>query len=142
MTQYRKKPIVIEAVQWWPGANIPGVREIAAVDGEYGPQGQFWTIHGQSTHINPGDWIIQEADGVHWYPCKPDIFAATYEPADTPDPQRAALEAARHELATLGGLWAYDATAPQEPWELDTRKVLAQIDAVLDLLSGHETQEG
>jgi len=29
----------------------------------------------------PGDWIIKGVKG-EFYPCKPDIFAATYEPAD------------------------------------------------------------
>jgi hypothetical protein len=42
-----------------------------------------------------------------------------------------ALEAARHELTTLHGLWAYDGAAPQEPWQLDERSTLARLDAVL-----------
>jgi hypothetical protein len=29
----------------------------------------------------PGDWIIRGVQG-EFYPCKPDIFAAIYEPAD------------------------------------------------------------
>jgi hypothetical protein len=32
--------------------------------------------------LEDGDWIIPEKDGVHFYPCKPDVFAATYEPFD------------------------------------------------------------
>lgn len=31
--------------------------------------------------VSPGDWIITGVRGEH-YPCKPDIFEATYEPAD------------------------------------------------------------
>lgn len=31
--------------------------------------------------VTPGDWIITGVKGEH-YPCKPDIFAATYDPAD------------------------------------------------------------
>jgi len=31
--------------------------------------------------VCPGDWIITDADGRH-YPCKPDIFAQTYEPVE------------------------------------------------------------
>jgi hypothetical protein len=35
--------------------------------------------------LEVGDWIIPEPDGIHFYPCKPDIFEATYEPVnDTP----------------------------------------------------------
>jgi hypothetical protein len=30
---------------------------------------------------SPGDWIIKGVKG-EFYPCKPDIFAATYEPAE------------------------------------------------------------
>ena len=37
------------------------------------------TIHGDKIPVVKGDWIIQEPDGKHYYPCKPDIFAATYE---------------------------------------------------------------
>ena len=40
--------------------------------------------------VCPGDWIITEIDG-ECYPCRPDIFAATYEPADAPDAPDAAL---------------------------------------------------
>jgi len=37
------------------------------------------TIHGQRAFLADGDWIMPEPDGKHFYPCKPDIFAATYE---------------------------------------------------------------
>jgi hypothetical protein len=36
-------------------------------------------------NVCPGDWIITGVKGEH-YPCKPDIFAATYEPAIATDP--------------------------------------------------------
>lgn len=32
-----------------------------------------------ATTVAPGDWIITEPDGIHHYPCKPDIFENTYE---------------------------------------------------------------
>lgn len=41
--------------------------------------GEVITIHNQRTRVVEGDWIITESDGIHHYPCKPDIFAATYE---------------------------------------------------------------
>lgn len=37
------------------------------------------TIHGERATLAPGDWVIREPDGEHYYPCKPDIFEATYE---------------------------------------------------------------
>jgi hypothetical protein len=44
---------------------------------------------------------------------------------------RAALEAARHELTTLHGLYAHDGV-PGETWRLDASRILAKIDAVLE----------
>lgn len=41
------------------------------------------TFEGGHT-VCPGDWIITGIKGEH-YPCKPDIFEATYEEAATPD---------------------------------------------------------
>lgn len=74
--RYRKRPIIVEAVQWQPGLSVDGISEWK--DGR-GPYAMFTTIHNQVTTVLPGDWLIRESDGVHWYPCKPDIFAATYE---------------------------------------------------------------
>jgi hypothetical protein len=37
------------------------------------------TIHGQKTYVVPGDFIVQEPDGIHYYPCKPDIWLAGHE---------------------------------------------------------------
>ena len=87
MSRYRKKPVVIEAVQWLnrqivcpPGpdwfaeAEAKGVIELAGV-----------TLHIKTPEgtmqANPGDWIIRGVKG-ELYPCKPDIFAATYEPVE------------------------------------------------------------
>lgn len=87
MTRFRKKPIVIEAEQFtpdWAGAAWPEVivspvleRTGANPSGVYG---QIQTLEGTMTCI-PGDWIIRGVKG-EVYPCKPDIFEATYEPAE------------------------------------------------------------
>lgn len=61
--KYRKRPIVIEAFQ-----------TDVALDIE--------TLEGVM-HASPGDWIITGVKGEQ-YPCKPDIFAATYEDAAEP----------------------------------------------------------
>ena len=178
MAKYRKKPVVVEATQWFPGVAVPGVTEkgteihysddgrlyyvtrgndrpthwlsTEAIDGPvpddkrqegnfFSPQwAQFslgdgrtyhrkalpfsnwkvqdrsgkveplsentdlfkdyaslmeWpaqrtplahvtTIHKERATITSGDWIIAEPDSEHFYPCKPDIFAATYEPVE------------------------------------------------------------
>ena len=89
--KYRKKPIVIEAVQWFKhGDNAPCPVEIITVEGrckcdgceamlEDGDMshGRIGTLEG-SHRICPGDWIITGVKGEH-YPCKPDIFEQTYE---------------------------------------------------------------
>lgn len=80
--KYRKKPVVIDAVQFLP-ANHAELLEI--LDGQTG-----WQMQGDSIAIptlegtmlaSPGDWIIKGVKG-ECYPCKPDIFAASYEVAD------------------------------------------------------------
>jgi hypothetical protein len=76
--KFRKKPVVVEAEQFHGGAfDPPGVFRRDEDDSPY-----VVTIHDQRSYLSPGDWIIREPDGVHYYPCKPDIFAATYEAAD------------------------------------------------------------
>lgn len=75
MAQYRKKPIVVEATQWFPGIEIPGVNY-----GRVDTNAWFITIQGDRVSLAPGDWVITEADGINHYPCKADIFAATYDP--------------------------------------------------------------
>lgn len=82
MPTYRKKPVEIEAVQlpitsapsWLADAMDAGTARLfasgaAAID----------TLEGTMT-AQPGDWIVQGIKG-ELYPCKPDIFAATYDPA-------------------------------------------------------------
>lgn len=89
--KFRKKPVVIEAVQFDPGG--PHKKSLpTGVRGRPSPGADNWnyegceffvvTIHGQEARVVPGDWIATEPDGVHHYPIKPAIFAATYEPVD------------------------------------------------------------
>jgi hypothetical protein len=81
--QYRKKPVIIEArqidsldydgmceiVKWCGGVALgeddnPHVLAIPTLEGEM--------------RAEPGDWIIKGVQG-EFYPCKPDIFDATYD---------------------------------------------------------------
>lgn len=75
--KYRKRPIIVDAFQWFERDQCrnPAVW--------YNPDDGYYvlTIHGQRATLADGDWVITEPDRVHHYPCKPDIFAATYEPA-------------------------------------------------------------
>ncbi len=85
MKQYRKKPVVVKAEQFFydkpqiEGVFYPPLSE----DGKtYIGDAYVITIHDQEVYLQNGDWIIQEPDGEHYYPCKPDIFEATYEAVD------------------------------------------------------------
>lgn len=73
--RFRKKPVIIEATQWFKRGDHPKVGMHPTVpDTHYG-----WVSTLEGGHIvTPGDWIITGVQGEH-YPCKPDIFAATYE---------------------------------------------------------------
>lgn len=78
MAKYRKKPIVIEAVQWhgWKeGPHNLGIKLIRAKS--LSRRGRIGTLEG-GHEVTPGDWIITGIKGEK-YPCKPDIFEATYE---------------------------------------------------------------
>lgn len=114
--KYRKKPVVIEAVQWPPGVepNEPAWREEPPAwfqeALEAGTIVPFTVKESDWVHLriktlegdhaaNPGDFIIRGIKG-ELYPCKPDIFEATYEPASAPDPS-AELAALRQRVGEL-----------------------------------------
>ncbi|HEX8894456.1 MAG TPA: hypothetical protein VF783_14090 [Terriglobales bacterium] len=124
--KFRKKPVVIEASQWFKNGDhpldyaspvaghervdgsrfdrmfSPEERKAKGWEGEVvryfrhpGVSGEKLCAHcGNEMHVHgwidtlegghivcPGDWIITGVAGEH-YPCKADIFAATYEPAE------------------------------------------------------------
>jgi len=80
--KFRKRPVEIEAVHY-NGQNILEILRWVgtAVEGAV-PGGfiQIKTLEGTMKAI-PGDWIIKGIQG-EFYPCKPDIFAETYEAVD------------------------------------------------------------
>ena len=103
MPKFRKKPVVIEAVQlcWaqWDAVcallgdalsieNPTGAWNIHAgmasdICGERGPDYialNVRTAHGEIAIVRHGDWIIPEKTPGRFYPCKPDVFRDTYEP--------------------------------------------------------------
>lgn len=82
---FRKKPVVIEAVQWLGNNQIEiaklsnGTRELEFCDDfiEDKPEVKINTLEGVMT-ANLNDYIIKGVNG-ELYPCKPDIFEKTYE---------------------------------------------------------------
>jgi len=93
MLKFRKKPVVIEARKWsgtrnsanelcdWINGGIKeGEMEIATYCGRLEDGGYDFlisTLEGELS-VSPGDWVIKGIKG-EFYPCKPDIFDATYE---------------------------------------------------------------
>lgn len=107
MPKYRKKPVIIEAFQitdetLWDNHDWPNWLHLATKRGHY-EIGSFFrdrikpefiylqTLEGPLT-VTMGDYIIQGVKG-ELYPCKPDIFHATYEPFEAlPDLSEATSE--------------------------------------------------
>lgn len=90
MRKYVKKPVVIEAVQW-DGGNLDEVMTFCNGDASYelmarGTSELVIAIledgGSMARHVaSVGDFIIKGVAG-EFYPCKPDIFAATYQEVD------------------------------------------------------------
>lgn len=79
-TKYRKKPVEIEAVQFDGSNALKIVRWMGGQFVSTGVNGDrliIQTLEGDMT-ASLNDWIIKGVKG-EFYPCKPDIFAATYE---------------------------------------------------------------
>jgi hypothetical protein len=95
--RFRKKPVEIEAMQWPEGddTTYDSVCRRAAVHRWVNDNGGKTEVIGDSVgddcdiyaaivtlegnmRISGGDYIIRGVQG-EFYPCKPDIFAATYE---------------------------------------------------------------
>lgn len=88
MAQFRKKPVVIDAelftldnwkeMEQWSGGRAMGNwkhdNDVLCI--------RIKTLEGMMTAM-PGDWIIKGIKG-EFYPCKPDIFAASYEALPPP----------------------------------------------------------
>jgi hypothetical protein len=120
--KFRKKPVVIEATQWFKNGDHPKDNCVLLYSGDKGnntpcrpqpflsegkvvryfrhpevPGDQICSKCGKTMHehgwidtledghnVCPGDWIITGVKG-EYYPCKPDIFEATYEKVEEAD---------------------------------------------------------
>ena len=86
--KYRKKPVIVDAVQW--NGILSCLDEIKPFDRTVELAQSFMEREPAALIINTlegdmradyGDWIIKGVNG-EIYPCKPDIFEATYESVD------------------------------------------------------------
>lgn len=88
--KYRKKPIIIEAVQW-TGLNLEEIKAFVGENLKYDIIDTAWEVGKGAPFVNmkihtlegdyectKGDFIIKGVNG-EFYPCKPDIFEKTYE---------------------------------------------------------------
>lgn len=88
--KFRKKPVVIDAMRW-PGFGVDADKIASIMKFEdwflkEGGKGKYsgsdlliQTLEGVMT-ASPNDWVIKGIKG-EFYPCKPDIFESTYDPA-------------------------------------------------------------
>lgn len=74
--KYQKKAVVIDAVKW-TGTNQQEIAQFMGVASTCDGKVEIHTLEGTLT-ASVGDYIIRGIKG-EFYPCKPDIFAATYE---------------------------------------------------------------
>lgn len=86
--RYRRKPVVVEAVQWNVERRLdemPDWFHAALSEGRIDMAGEgmlyIETLEGVTTTAQANDWIIRGAQG-EIYPCRPEIFAATYDPME------------------------------------------------------------
>ena len=86
MAKFRKKPVEIEAIQW--DGTLSGIESIKSVFAdidtvalsrkhEHVSCWEIGTLEGKH-RVSVGDYVIKGVKG-EYYPCKPDIFAATYD---------------------------------------------------------------
>ena len=98
--QYRKKPVVIEAIVW--NNNFEEIFNFMDADNNLGIVGyegdilQVRTLEGIH-NAQIGDYIIKGVKG-EFYPCKPDIFEMTYELASTLPQQEISDEEIEKEI--------------------------------------------
>lgn len=88
--KFRKKPVVVEAMQY--EASVPSALRIEAWVNSHSKERicvrrdghlnviDIFTLEGWMS-ASVGDWIIKGIEG-EFYPCKPEIFEATYEPVE------------------------------------------------------------
>lgn len=87
MPKFKKKPIVVEAIQYDGTENsvveILQLKETTNSSRSILVDAEFLLIHTLEgvMRADKGDWIIKGVNG-ELYPCKPDIFEKTYDPAE------------------------------------------------------------
>ncbi|WP_445222209.1 hypothetical protein ACKWRH_21375 [Bradyrhizobium sp. Pa8] len=119
MAQFRKKPVTIEAFRWTGDADqtedpiwiVEAIKRGDVMFHKLPLTMTIATLEGTMS-ASPGDWIIRGVKG-EIYPCKPDIFAASYETADAPPRDlRTALQMAAGALRSMEHKSLVDPSSP------------------------------
>lgn len=76
MPHYRRKPTVIDAVQFTDATAPPRGVMFHHIFAKH----FVTTIQGQDVFVSPGEWIVVEADGEHHYPIADATFRELYDP--------------------------------------------------------------
>lgn len=123
--KFRKKPVLVDAVQYTPGLE----------DGYacYEIGGRFVGYYAKTEplprvvrkpaimtalgyrEVEAGDWIVTDAGGGRW-PCGPDVFAQTYEPADGPTHEDETYDIIRQRYADAAA-FANDPAGGDPAWD-------------------------
>jgi len=96
MPKFRRKPVIVEAIRWFPHNYDEIVQPYPDADDHCGRPcnmcGQDmhdhgWivdTVNNNKFLVCPGNWVVADANGEH-YPMSPDKFAEMYDPLDEND---------------------------------------------------------
>jgi hypothetical protein len=152
--KYRKKPVVIEAVEW-TGSNLREVIDFTGLNSS----AEKWTWEEYEQVVKKdglkiftlegpliaavSDYIIKGVNG-EFYPCKPDIFAKTYESASTaPQPESSDREIAHRlcdalEVASLRAIGLKKENLTNEQLELYRKRRVLEVEAWLGVIADHD----
>lgn len=119
-TRWRKKPVTIDArqatgtpdsnreiIEWTRGSSTPA--HMGDTEGDH--QTLYISTLESEHRVTPGDWIIRGVAGEH-YPCKPEIFAATYEATPVFEEKMAVVLDAIETSEPVGGELASSSDEP------------------------------
>lgn len=148
MARFRKKPVVIDAIQWKPQVMLvqevlkfmdadngrmenQGILKIGKRNGELVIQ----TLEGDMT-VSENDYIIKGVKG-EYYPCKPDVFQETYELVDD-------MEESSWNVIVMGAKLIQSTYPPNSLGHMKFQRLIDRYDAgerTQDLWEALETQE-
>jgi hypothetical protein len=80
MKRYRKRPVVVEAVQW-TGDNFEEVLRFTGGIGVADESGLYISLPDWTMYAEPGSYIVKGVRG-EFYPVRPLVFHETYEPEE------------------------------------------------------------